>query len=233
MENKDQVLLELRAVLAVAGGEYRKAARAVSRKRSEAAGRLEKLVESEINDLAMRATFRIAVEESDDETHWRPSGINQVIYRITTNAGEALRPLDEIASGGELSRVMLALKASVEAGTNPGGTSKKKSAAVQRTLVFDEIDTGIGGRAAEAVGKKLKALSRGNQVLCVTHLPQIATFADHHFVIEKRETGGRATTRVREITGEERTEEVARMLSGAKLTETSRRHAEQMIKANG
>ena len=233
MENKDQVLLELRAVLAVAGGEYRKAARAVSRKRSEAAGRLEKLVEAEINDLAMRATFRIAVEESDDETHWRPSGINQVIYRITTNAGEALRPLDEIASGGELSRVMLALKASVEAGTNPGGTSKKKSAAVQRTLVFDEIDTGIGGRAAEAVGKKLKALSRGNQVLCVTHLPQIATFADHHFVIEKRETGGRATTRVREITGEERTEEVARMLSGAKLTETSRRHAEQMIKANG
>jgi DNA repair protein RecN (Recombination protein N) len=233
MENKDQVLLELRAVLAVAGGEYRKAARAVSRKRSEAAGRLEKLVEAEINDLAMRATFRIAVEESDDETHWRPSGINQVIYRITTNAGEALRPLDEIASGGELSRVMLALKASVEAGTNPAGTSKKKSAAVQRTLVFDEIDTGIGGRAAEAVGKKLKALSRGNQVLCVTHLPQIATFADHHFVIEKRETGGRATTRVREITGEERTEEVARMLSGAKLTETSRRHAEQMIKANG
>jgi DNA repair protein RecN (Recombination protein N) len=232
MENKDQVLLELRAVLAVAGGEYRKAARAVSRKRSEAAGRLEKLVEAEINDLAMRATFRIAVEESDDETHWRPSGINQVIYRITTNAGEALRPLDEIASGGELSRVMLALKASVEAGTNPAGTSKKKSAAVQRTLVFDEIDTGIGGRAAEAVGKKLKALSRGNQVLCVTHLPQIATFADHHFVIEKRETGGRATTRVREITGEERTEEVARMLSGAKLTETSRRHAEQMIKAN-
>jgi DNA repair protein RecN (Recombination protein N) len=233
MENKDQVLLELRAVLAVAGGEYRKAARAVSRKRSEAARRLEKLVEAEINDLAMRVTFRIAVEESDDETHWAPSGINQVIYRITTNAGEALRPLDEIASGGELSRVMLALKASVEAGTNPGGTSKKKSAAVQRTLVFDEIDTGIGGRAAEAVGKKLKALSRGNQVLCVTHLPQIATFADHHFVIEKRETGGRATTRVREITGEERTEEVARMLSGAKLTETSRRHAEQMIKANG
>ncbi|MGA7631233.1 MAG: DNA repair protein RecN [Terriglobales bacterium] len=233
MENKDQVLLELRALLAVAGGEYRKAARAVSRERSEAARRLEKLVEAEINDLAMRATFRIAVEESDDETHWAPSGINQVIYRITTNAGEALRPLDEIASGGELSRVMLALKASVEAGTNAAGTSKKKSAAVQRTLVFDEIDTGIGGRAAEAVGKKLKALSRGNQVLCVTHLPQIATFADHHFVIEKRETGGRATTTVREITGEERTEEVARMLSGAKLTETSRRHAEQMIKANG
>jgi DNA repair protein RecN (Recombination protein N) len=233
MENKDQVLLELRAMLAVAGGEYREAARGVSRKRSEAARKLEKLVEAEINDLAMRASFRIAVEESDDEKHWTPSGINHVIYRIATNAGEAMKPLEEIASGGELSRVMLALKASVEAGTNPAGSSKKKSAAAQRTLVFDEIDTGIGGRAAEAVGKKLKALSKGNQVLCVTHLPQIATFADHHYVIEKRQAGGRAKTTVREITGDERTEEVARMLSGAKLTETSRKHAEQMIKANG
>jgi len=233
MENKDQVLLELRAMLAVAGDEYRKAARNVSRKRLEAGRKLEKLVEAEINDLAMRASFRIAVEENEDEAHWTWSGINQVVYRISTNAGETLRPLEQIASGGELSRVMLALKASVEAGTNPAGAPKKKSAAAQRTLVFDEIDTGIGGRAAEAVGKKLKALSKGNQVLCVTHLPQIATFADHHYLIEKREAAGRAKTTVRQITGEERTEEVARMLSGAKLTETSRKHAEQMIRANG
>jgi DNA repair protein RecN (Recombination protein N) len=183
----------------------------------------------------MRASFRIAVEENEDEAHWSSSGINQVVYRISTNAGETMRPLEQIASGGELSRVMLALKASVEAGTNVAGvsSSKKKPAAAQRTLVFDEIDTGIGGRAAEAVGKKLKALSKGNQVLCVTHLPQIATFADHHYLIEKRETSGRAKTTVRQITGEERTEEVARMLSGAKLTETSRKHAEQMIRANG
>ncbi|MGD1215738.1 MAG: DNA repair protein RecN [Terriglobales bacterium] len=237
MENKDQVLLELRAMLAVAAEEYRKAARAVSRKRLEAGRKLEKLVEAEINDLAMRASFRIVVEEAVEENegkgeaHWTSSGINQVIYRITTNVGETMRPLEQIASGGELSRVMLALKASVEAGTNPAG--KKKSAAAQRTLVFDEIDSGIGGRAAEAVGKKLKALSKGNQVLCVTHLPQIATFADHHYLIEKREAGGRAKATVRQITGDERTEEVARMLSGAKLTETSRKHAEQMIKANG
>jgi DNA repair protein RecN (Recombination protein N) len=233
MENKDQTLLELRAMLAVAGGEYRKAARGVSRKRLEAGRKLEKLVEAEINDLAMRASFRIAVDENEGEEHWTASGINQVVYRISTNAGGTLRPLEEIASGGELSRVMLALKASVEAGTNPANNSKKKSAAAQRTLVFDEIDTGIGGRAAEAVGKKLKALSKGNQVLCVTHLPQIATFADHHYVIEKREAAGRAKTTVRQISGEERTEEVARMLSGAKLTETSRKHAEQMIRANG
>ena len=231
IENKDQVLLELRGQLALAGDDYRKAARSVSRKRLEAGKKLEKLVEAEINDLAMRASFRIAVDENDGEEHWTSSGINQVIYRITTNAGETMRPLEQIASGGELSRVMLALKASVEAGTNPA--AKKKAAAAQRTLVFDEIDTGIGGRAAEAVGKKLKALSRGNQVLCVTHLPQIATFADHHYVIEKREAGGRAKTTVRQISGEERTEEVARMLSGAKLTETSRKHAEQMIRANG
>ena len=230
MENKDQVLLELRAKLAAAAEEYRKAARGVSRKRVEAGRKLEKLVEAEINDLAMRANFRIAVEEHDGEEHWTASGLNQVVYRIAPNAGETMHPLEQIASGGELSRVMLALKASVEAGANPAG--KSKSAAAQRTLVFDEIDTGIGGRAAEAVGRKLKALAKVNQVLCVTHLPQIATFADHHYLIEKRETAGRTKTSVRLITGEERTEEVARMLSGAKLTETSRKHAEQMIKAN-
>jgi DNA repair protein RecN (Recombination protein N) len=137
-----------------------------------------------------------------------------------------MHPLEQIASGGELSRVMLALKASVEAG------SKKKSSGAQRTLIFDEIDTGIGGRAAEAVGKKLKSLSRSNQVLCVTHLPQIATFADHHYLIEKKQSSGRTRTTVRAITGEERTEEIARMLSGAKLTETSLKHAEQLLKAN-
>jgi DNA repair protein RecN (Recombination protein N) len=231
MENKDQVLLELRAKLAATAEEYRKAARAVSRKRTDSGRKLEKLVEAEINDLAMRASFRIAVEENEAEEHWTSSGINQVIYRIAPNVGETMRPLEQIASGGELSRVMLALKASVEAGANPAG--KRKSAAAQRTLVFDEIDTGIGGRAAEAVGKKLKALAKVNQVLCVTHLPQIATFADHHYLIEKREVSGRTKTSVRLITGEERTEEVARMLSGAKLTETSRKHAEQMIRANG
>ena len=231
MENKDQVLLDLRALLATAADAYLKSARAVSRKRSEAARKLEKLVEAEINDLAMRASFRIAVEDNEEEAHWATSGINQVIYLIATNTGETLRPLEQIASGGELSRVMLALKASVESGINPSG--KKRSAAAQRTLVFDEIDIGIGGRAAEAVGKKLKALAKGNQVLCVTHLPQIATFADHHYVIEKKEAAGRAKTTVRQIVGEERTEEVARMLSGAKLTDTSRKHAEQMIRANG
>lgn len=231
VENKDEVLRELRAQLAAAADQYRKLAKTISRRRIEAGRKLEKLVEAEINDLAMRASFRIAIDENEAEDYWTASGFNQVTYRIATNAGETMRPLEQIASGGELSRVMLALKASVEAGANPSG--KKKSSGAQRTLVFDEIDTGIGGRAAEAVGRKLKALSKGNQILCVTHLPQIATFADHHYVIEKRESAGRTKTSVRRIEGEERTEEVARMLSGAKLTETSRKHAEQMIKANG
>jgi DNA repair protein RecN (Recombination protein N) len=138
--------------------------------------------------------------------------------------------VEQIASGGELSRVMLALKATIEAGKKAKGGVQRTL--VFRTLVFDEIDTGIGGRAAEAVGKKLKSLARSNQVLCITHLPQIASFADHHYVIEKREAAGRTKTSLRLLKPEERTEEIARMLSGAKLTETSRQHAEQLLKAN-
>jgi DNA repair protein RecN (Recombination protein N) len=238
VENKDEVLRELQAELAKAAEAYLREAKALSKKRAEAARRLEKLVEAEIGDLAMRAAFRIEMTTSEDEGEWSASGFNQVVYMISTNPGEPLRRLEHIASGGELSRVMLALKACVEAGKVPSPKSREKTGShakrggAQRTLVFDEIDTGIGGRAAEAVGKKLKSLARSNQILCVTHLPQIAAFGDHHYVIEKKESGGRARTSIRPVTGEERTEEVARMLSGAKLTDTSRKHAQQMIKAN-
>lgn len=228
MENKDEALRLLKTEQAQAGEAYLRSARSISRKRYEAAKKLEKLVESEINDLAMKTRFRVEVTGSDDQGNWTDSGFDQVAYMIATNPGEPLRRLEQIASGGEMSRVMLALKASIES----AGPARRKQSGAQRTLVFDEVDTGIGGRAAEAVGKKLKALSRGNQVLCITHLPQIATFADHHYLIEKKDTSGRTRTSVRLITGEERTEEVARMLSGAKLTDTSRKHAEQMIKAN-
>jgi len=228
MENKDETLRQLRTELAHAAEQYLREARAISKKRYEAARRLEKLVEAQINDLAMKASFHIELSGTDDEeANWTASGFDQVQYMISTNPGEPMRRLESIASGGELSRVMLALKASVEA-----ASSRKKSSGAERTLVFDEIDTGIGGRAAEAVGKKLKGLSHSNQVLCVTHLPQIATFADHHYVIEKRISSDRTKTAVRLISGAERTDEVARMLSGAKLTETSRKHAEQMLKAN-
>jgi DNA repair protein RecN (Recombination protein N) len=227
-ENKDEILRQLRGELAAAGDAYMLAAREVSKKRYEAARKLERRVEAEVNDLAMKSKFRIEVSGTDEEANWKESGFDEVVYLIATNPGEPRRPLEEIASGGEMSRVILALKTAVESTQG----ARKRSPAAQRTLVFDEIDTGIGGRAAEAVGKKLKELSRANQVLCVTHLPQIATFADHHYVIEKKETGGRSRTSVRPIAGEERTEEVARMLSGAKLTESSLKHAEQMLKAN-
>lgn len=227
IENKDEILRQLRAELATAAENYLQLARATSKKRYEAAKKLEKLVEAEINDLAMKSQFRIELSGSDEDENWTASGFDQADYMISTNPGEPLHPLEQIASGGELSRVMLALKTSVES-----GSTKKRSSGTQRTLVFDEIDTGIGGRAAEAVGKKLKALARANQVLCVTHLPQIATFADHHYLIEKKQANGRTRTTVRQISGDERTEEIARMLSGAKLTDTSLKHAEQMIKAN-
>ena len=227
IENKDEILRQLRTELAAAAQNYLQAARLISRKRYESAKKLEKLVEAEINELAMKSQFRIEISGTDEEGNWTASGFDQAEYLISTNPGEPKHPLDQIASGGELSRVMLALKASVEA-----GNSRKKVSLTQRTLIFDEIDTGIGGRAAEDVGKKLKALSRSNQVLCVTHLPQIATFAEHHYLIEKKQSAGRTRTTVRPITGEERTAEIARMLSGAKLTDTSMKHAEQMIKAN-
>jgi DNA repair protein RecN (Recombination protein N) len=241
VENKDEILHQLRTELMASAAEYLRAAKTLSKTRTEAARRLEKLVEAEINDLAMKSVFRIEITHSTDDSGWSPSGIDQVVYMISTNPGEPLRQLEHIASGGELSRVMLALKASVDSKAaasasrkaEPGSGRKTRGKAGQKTLVFDEIDTGIGGRAAEAVGRKLKSLARANQVLCVTHLPQIATFGDHHYVIEKKESSGRTRTTIREVTGEERTQEVARMLSGAKLTETSRKHAEQMIRANG
>jgi DNA repair protein RecN (Recombination protein N) len=231
IENKDEILRLLRADLSAAAERYLQSARVISKKRYESAKKLEKLVEAEINELAMKAQFRIEITGTDSksneaETNWTGSGFDQVEYMISTNPGEPMHPLDQIASGGELSRVMLALKACVESG------SRKKTAGAQRTLIFDEIDTGIGGRAAEAVGKKLKWLSRSNQVLCVTHLPQIATFAEHHFLLEKKRAGDRTRTIIRQISGNDRTEEIARMLSGAKLTETSLKHAEQMLKAN-
>jgi DNA repair protein RecN (Recombination protein N) len=226
LENREDLVRDLKKQLTAAAAIYLAAAQTVSKRRYSAARELQKLVEAEINQLAMKAQFRIEVSGSDEPANWTAAGFDGVTYMISPNPGEPLKPVEQIASGGELSRVMLALKATIEAG-------KKSKGGTQRTLVFDEIDTGIGGRAAEAVGKKLKSLARANQVLCITHLPQIASFADHHYLIEKRETAGRTKTLVRALTTAEQTEEIARMLSGEKLTETSRQHAEQLLKANG
>jgi DNA repair protein RecN (Recombination protein N) len=227
VENRDALLVELTAKQAADGEAYRGAAGRVTAARREAAKRLEKLAVGQINDLAMSTRFSVQVMPEEAQAGWTAHGWDQVQYQIATNAGEPLKPLDEIASGGEMSRVMLALKVTVEEGVQGGG--KKKKIPLPRTLVFDEIDIGIGGRAAEAVGKKLKTLSRGQQVLCITHLPQIAAFADQHFLIEKTEKRGRTQTAIRRMDDEERAREIARMLSGEKLTETSLKHAEHLL----
>jgi DNA repair protein RecN (Recombination protein N) len=225
VEDKDEILKALRADVDEAARAYRNTAESLHAERKTAAGKLGKLAEGQINSLAMKVRFAVDVGAGEKEADWTAAGWDTVEYRIATNPGEPLKALDEIASGGEMSRVMLALKVSVE----EGAAKPKKKSATPRTLVFDEIDIGIGGRAAEAVGQKLKALSRGQQVLCVTHLPQIAAFADQHFLIDKREADGRTKMQVRLLDDRARTHEVARMLSGAKVTDTSLQHAGQMI----
>ncbi len=229
IDNRDEILKSLRVEFVRVADAYRSAARALTAERSAAAKKLEKLAESQINDLAMKARFSVAVTPSEETSSWTAQGWDQVECRIATNAGEPLKPLDQIASGGEMSRVLLALKVSVEEGAT---RSRAKKTQVPRTLVFDEIDIGIGGRAAEAVGRKLQALARVQQVLCVTHLPQIAACANQHLLIEKQERQRRTHTSVRLLTVQERAEEIARMISGATVTDTSLRHAEQMLKSS-
>ncbi|HWW23369.1 MAG TPA: DNA repair protein RecN [Edaphobacter sp.] len=225
VENRDALLAELKAKEAQDASAYQAAATKLTVARAEAAKKLEKLAEAQINDLAMSTKFKIRVTMEQTQASWTAHGWDEVECLIATNAGEPLKPLHEIASGGEMSRVMLALKVTVE----EGASGKKKKTVLPRTLVFDEIDIGIGGRAAEAVGRKLKTLSKGQQVLCITHLPQIAAFGDQHFLIEKTEKRGRTQTDVRLMEEAERTQEIARMLSGATLTETSLKHAEHLL----
>jgi DNA repair protein RecN (Recombination protein N) len=231
VENRDALLLELKTKETQDAAAYRAAAEQLTAVRTEAAKRLEKLAETQINDLAMSTRFNVRVTAHPSPESWTSHGWDQVECLIATNAGEPLKPLHEIASGGEMSRVMLALKVTVEESASAGAGRRKKSI-LPRTLVFDEIDIGIGGRAAEAVGRKLKTLSKGQQVLCITHLPQIAAFGDQHFLIEKTEKRGRTQTDVRRMEDSERTQEIARMLSGAKLTETSLKHAEHLLESS-
>ena len=228
VENRDALLVELKAKEGKDAAAYEAAAARLTAGRSEAAKKLEKLAEAQINDLAMSTRFEVRVTAEKGQQNWTAHGWDVVECLIATNAGEPLKPLHEIASGGEMSRVMLALKVTVE----ESASGRKKKAVLPRTLVFDEIDIGIGGRAAEAVGRKLKTLAKGQQVLCITHLPQIAAFGDQHFLIEKTEKKGRTQTGVRRMEDGERRQEIARMLSGAKLTETSLKHAEHLLESS-
>jgi DNA repair protein RecN (Recombination protein N) len=219
---QEGALEEERGTLA---SRYVEAATALSTRRRKAAAVLEQRVEAELGDLAMEKTrFRVrfapAETPSDggDPASWTEGGIESVEFHLSPNPGEELRPLSRVASGGELSRILLGLN------------SVASAAAAGITLVFDEVDAGIGGRVAEVVGRKLRDLARRHQVLCVTHLPQIASMADNHHVARKRVERGRTTTDVHRLNAAEHVEEVARMLAGETVTDIARQHAREMVK---
>jgi DNA repair protein RecN (Recombination protein N) len=231
-EHSDERRQELTRELDQAAAKYRKAAERLSERRHDAAARLEKLVRKELAALSMEKT-RFAVQfvtASDKDTRaGGPKGIDGIEFRISPNPGEELRSLAKIASGGELSRIMLALKTVL--GTERLGRDNGVKKTLGPTFIFDEVDTGIGGRVAESVGQRLKRLSLAAQVICVTHLAQIACFADHHYYVEKFERAGRSHTSVLRLEGEkERAKELARMLSGSQVTEAVLKHAATMLK---
>jgi DNA repair protein RecN (Recombination protein N) len=213
---------EADAAAAVLRAAYEAKAGALSAARRAAAGELEKQIEKEIGFLGMKkARFHVRVESrpapGENPEDVRDHGLDDVEFLISPNPGEDLKPLRKIASGGELSRIMLALKVA----------SKEKGGV--RTLIFDEIDAGIGGKTADFVAQKLRSLSRSHQVIVITHLPQIASFADHHFLIAKRVAHDRTFTTVEKLDEEKRVEEIARLMSGSRITELSKQSAREMI----
>jgi DNA repair protein RecN (Recombination protein N) len=217
VENAGERMEELRRKRQRLVGEFEALAREITDRRKTAARKLEKRVEAELAQLAMeRTVFRVEIEPAD----WAAHGADRITFLVSPNPGEPPRPLEKVASGGEISRIALALKTCL---------AGPRTAHV-RTLVFDEVDAGVGGSAAEGVGRRLKKLAASNQVLCVTHLPQIASFADHHYRVEKLESRGRTLATIEELDAAGRTREIGRMLSGQKLTPEALKHAEQLIR---
>jgi DNA repair protein RecN (Recombination protein N) len=193
-------------------------ARQLFLKREEAAKRMAKVVRQELEALKMGQTvFEIHVTADAGELEFGPDGIDQVEFRLSTNAGEPAKPLSKVASGGELSRVMLALKTVL---------AERDHVPV---LIFDEIDTGVGGAVAAAIGKRLRALGRYHQVFCITHLPQVAAQGQHHLCVEKSQDGNRTVTAVYPLIGQGRENEIARMLGGLTVTKKVRETAAELI----
>ncbi len=228
IERSDEREKELRGELRRARADYLEAARRLGKERETAAKKFERGVERDLSAVAMEnARFVVQMasasdaELADEESAagFTARGIDRVEFYFSANVGESARPLARVASGGEASRLMLVLKTIANASEFP------------RTIVFDEIDTGIGGRVSEAVGAKLKKLSQSNQVLCVTHQPQIARFADTHLLVRKQVVANRTEIGVDKLDRKGRVEEIARMLTGSEITETARRHAREMLKA--
>jgi DNA repair protein RecN (Recombination protein N) len=222
VEHAGERMEQLRTAQKRLAGEFEKLAAELTARRTAAARKLEKRVETELAQLAMeRTVFRVDLSPAE----WSADGADRVAFLVSPNVGEEPRPLEKVASGGEISRIALALKTVVGQALSPANR------ALVRTLVFDEVDAGVGGSAAEGVGRRLKKLALANQVLCVTHLPQIASFADHHYRVEKQESNGRTVAVIDELDAAARTREVGRMLSGQKLTPEALKHAEQLIKS--
>jgi len=227
IENKDSLIEQLEAELAAESVQLSKLAAELSDKRREAAGKLAAEIENELRDLHMERTkfeVCIAAAESEDgidfegrNVKFTRDGIDDVEFMMAPNPGEPLRPLAKIASGGELSRIMLALKAIF--------------ARIDRVpaLVFDEVDTGVSGRAAQAIAEKMSQLSRQCQVFAITHLPQVASMADAHYAIRKTVDGERTFTNVTDLDDAQRAEELARMIGGASVTESALQHSHEML----
>lgn len=232
LDRGEEEIPALEQIFEEARGSAWQIAEALSMERKRVAKKFKKEMEKEVEGLGMPGTiFEVRFLSEEGDGYEPPflvggkkvteQGMDQVEFYFSPNPGEAVKPLAKIASGGELSRLMLAIKSLVlTQGDIP-------------TLLFDEVDAGIGGRVAEIVGKKLKKVAASHQVLCVTHLPQIAVLADSHYVVQKEFMKGRTFTGVKKLNDKERVEEVARMLGGVKITEKTKRHAEEMVKRQG
>ncbi|MCD9186420.1 MAG: DNA repair protein RecN [Pyrinomonadaceae bacterium] len=229
IETADLREAELRKEFRQAREEYLKNARELHDKREKSGRKFEKEIEANLKAVSLeKARFEVRIEspnaedlqdESSDRS-FTAKGLDKVEFYFSANLGESVKPIAKVASGGELSRLMLILNTTT------------KVSADSKTMVFDEIDTGIGGRVAEAVGLKLKELSKHAQVLCVTHQPQVASLADFHYKVQKEAVKNRTEVRVKELSKDEQIEEIARMLAGEKITESARQHAREMLAGN-
>lgn len=218
LQGSDEHLGKLRQRIDRQQTELAQLARQLFLKRGEAAKRMAKVVRQELEALKMGQTvFEIHVTADSGELEFGPDGIDQVEFRLSTNAGEPAKPLSKVASGGELSRVMLALKTVL---------AERDHVPV---LIFDEIDTGVGGAVAAAIGKRLRGLGRYHQVFCITHLPQVAAQGQHHLCVEKSQDGNRTVTTVHPLIGQGRESEIARMLGGLTVTKKVRETAAELI----
>lgn len=217
IDHQDHVVSDLEKEITKAKTAYQSHAQKLHEKRVSVSGKLDKLVNKELAPLKMeKAKFLTSIAAQEDENSWGPNGFDQVAFLVTTNNTGEPAPLNKIASGGEMARFMLALKVVLA-----------EAAQVRATYVFDEIDTGIGGATASAVGERLAWLAEQHQVLVVTHSPQVAARANHHWVVAKKD----AVTSVIPLKAKERQEEIARMLSGAEITKEARAAAGKLLEA--